>query len=75
VVQAGAKIRWDDIQKAPYAMWEAHGVMRHAWMEDARAFHAKLGLVAQYKLRGYSVWKLGDEDPRTWESLPLARSR
>ena len=67
VAKAGADLRWDDVQKAPYAMWEDHGVFEHAWLEDARAFAAKLALVRKYGLRGYSVWLLGLEDPRTWD--------
>jgi spore germination protein YaaH len=66
---AGVKPTWDDVQKAPYAMWESRGVFRHAWLEDARAFMAKLELVRQYKLRGFSVWLLGSEDPATWKAL------
>jgi spore germination protein YaaH len=66
---AGVKPKWDNTQKAPYAMWEERGVMRHMWLEDARAFMAKLELVKKYKLRGYSVWLLGFEDPRVWDLL------
>ena len=36
------------------------------WIEDARAFAAKLELVKKYQLRGYSVWVLGTEDPAVW---------
>ena len=72
--QAGAEARWDDVQKSPFAMWENHGVFEHAWLEDARAFEAKLALVRRYRLRGYSVWLLGLEDPRTWEIVgPVAK--
>ncbi len=67
ITKANATPRWDDLQKSPFAMWESHGVFELAWLEDARAFEAKLGLVRQYGLRGYSVWLLGLEDPRTWE--------
>lgn len=66
---AGVKPTWDDVQKSPYAMWESRGVFRHAWLEDARAFMAKLELVKQHKLRGFSVWLLGLEDPATWKAL------
>jgi spore germination protein YaaH len=72
---AGVKPKWDDVQKAPYAMWEERGVMRHMWLEDARAFMAKLELVKKYKLRGYSVWLLGHEDPAVWEALRRAGHR
>ena len=65
--KAGVKPAWDDVQKAPFAIWEDHGVFEHAWLEDARAFKIKLDLVRKYALRGYSVWLLGLEDPGTWE--------
>jgi spore germination protein YaaH len=64
--QFGATARWDAVQKSPYAMWENAGVFEHLWLEDVRAFEAKLALVRQFKLRGYSVWLLGLEDQRVW---------
>jgi spore germination protein YaaH len=71
---AGATPVWDDTQKAWVAMWERYGVFEHAWIEDARAFEAKLGLARRHRLRGYSVWLLGSEDPRTWEIVgPVKR--
>lgn len=70
---AGATPVWDATQKAWVAMWETHGVFEHAWIEDARAFEEKLGLVRLHRLRGYSVWLLGDEDPRTWEIVGAVR--
>ena len=63
---------WDDREKSPYAFWSNQGVFEHLWIEDARAFMAKLALVRQYKLRGYSVWVLGMEDPETWAALAKA---
>ena len=67
LAKAGVTPAWDDLQKAPFAMWEDHGVFELAWLEDARAFRAKLALVRKYHLRGYSVWLLGLEDPATWD--------
>lgn len=58
---------WDERQKEWYAFWENDGINEFLFLEDARAFQARLALVAQYKLRGYSVWVLGDEDPKVWE--------
>jgi spore germination protein YaaH len=60
---------WDDRDKAAYAMFPVDGVYQHLWLEDARAFVAKLELVRKYQLRGYSVWVLGMEDPATWPAL------
>ena len=70
---AGVQPVWDDVQKAPFAMWEAHGVFRHAWLEDARAFMTKLELARTHRLRGYSVWLLGSEDEAVWQRLPARR--
>jgi spore germination protein YaaH len=66
IAAGGGTPVWDDAQKAWYAMWERNGVFEHAWVEDARAFSAKLALVRRHHLRGYSVWLLGMEDRRTW---------
>jgi spore germination protein YaaH len=64
---------WDGTQRAWYAMWERSGVFEHAWIEDARAFKTKMALVSTYKLRGYSVWLLGLEDPRTFNIVGPVR--
>ncbi len=69
VNKAGVKPIWDDTQKASYAMWENSGVFEHIWIEDARSFKEKASLVEKYKLRGYSVWLLGLEDPKTWDDV------
>jgi spore germination protein YaaH len=67
IATAKATPVWDDTQKAWYAMWETAGVFEHMWIEDARTFMAKASLVQTYNLRGYSVWVLGLEDPKTWD--------
>ena len=67
------KPTWDEREKSPYAFWSNEGVYEHLWIEDARAFMGKLELVRQYKLRGYSVWVLGMEDPATWPALAKLR--
>lgn len=69
LARAGVTPQWDDVQRARFAQWDDRGVFQLMWLEDARAFAAKLELVRRYKLRGYSVWKLGDEDPKTWEVI------
>ena len=69
LVASGIRPAWDDVQKAPYAVWDEHGVYQYVWMEDARAFVTKLELVTRYHLRGYSVWLLGSEDPKTWDAI------
>jgi spore germination protein YaaH len=69
LAKSGIVAVWDDVQKAPTAVWSEHDVYQYVWMENARAFIAKLNLVTKYHLRGYSVWVLGSEDPATWRAL------
>jgi spore germination protein YaaH len=64
--------QWDETQKEAYAFWETDGVYEWLFLQDARAFEARLELVRRYKLRGYSVWQVGQEDPKVW-SLPRLR--
>ena len=63
---------WDEQDKALRAEWSEAGIYESAWIEDSRAFMAKLALVKKYNLRGYSVWVLGTEDPKTWEAIRAA---
>ena len=57
---------WDEKEKTPWAMFAVDGVNQFVFLEDARAFAAKMELVRKYNLRGYSVWVLGMEDPAVW---------
>jgi len=69
LAKSGVKAVWDNVQKSPTASWSEHDVFQHIWEEDVRAFVTKLGLVTKYHLRGYSVWVLGLEDPKTWRAI------
>lgn len=69
VTQYRLQPTWDDREKVAYAFWPVNGVNQFLWIENARAFAAKLELVRKYKLRGYSVWVLGLEDPATWAAI------
>ena len=61
-----AKLVWDDVQKTSYAYFPNGGTWEWIFVEDARSFRAKEALIGKYKLRGYSVWVLGPEDPAIW---------
>jgi spore germination protein len=69
LAQSHASATWDDHDKVAWAHWPVAGVNQFLWIEDARAFAAKLELVKRYGLRGYSVWVLGTEDPATWTAV------
>ncbi len=60
---------WDDTQKMTYTFYPIAGTFEYIFIEDARSFAAKLQLLNRQKLRGFSVWVLGPEDPKIWEAL------
>jgi spore germination protein YaaH len=65
----GATIQWDPVQQVPFASYMVGGVNEWVFLEDARAFKAKLDLAKEKKLRGFSVWVLGPEDEGIWDVL------
>lgn len=60
---------WSDDHQVPYGFFSNAGVFEWVFLEDARSFRAKLGLVQEYRLRGFSAWVLGREDPEIWPIL------
>jgi spore germination protein YaaH len=65
----GATIKWDDAQQVPYASFDVGGTFEWLYLENARSFSAKLALMREKKLRGFSAWVLGPEDPDIWKTL------
>lgn len=52
---------------------ELHTRDRRTWLQDSGSLKHKLRLVKAYKIRGIAFWRLGGEDPRTWEVVKAAR--
>lgn len=65
-------LQWDPVLQSAYRIEGEGHSRRITWIEDERSFSAKLRLVAQYHLRGFSVWRIGLEDPQIWSVLPDA---
>lgn len=63
-------LQWDPVLQSSYRIEGDGHSRRITWVEDERSFQAKLQLVAKYHLRGFSVWRIGLEDPRIWDVLP-----
>lgn len=42
------------------------GLLEYLFVENAKSFHQRVELAKHYHLRGFSVWKLGAEDPAIW---------
>jgi spore germination protein YaaH len=74
--RANAPIRWEETDQVPYAYYPNGGVYEWLFLENARSFEAKLRLMQEKKLRGFSAWVLGPEDEEIWSTLSkLAASR
>ena len=65
----GATIKWDEVQQVPYASFEVGGTFEWLYLENRRSFAAKLALMREKRLRGFSAWVLGPEDPAIWEEV------
>ncbi len=60
--KAGAEIRFDETDKAPYFIYDGHEV----WFEDERSMNAKMDVIAKYNPAGIALWRLGQEQPEIW---------
>ena len=65
----GATMKWDDVQQVPYATLDVGGTFEWLYLENARSFAAKVALMREKKLRGFSAWVLGPEDVSIWEAI------
>jgi spore germination protein YaaH len=64
-----AQLEWSEQHQVPYAFYARGGTFEWIFLENARSFVAKLGLVRKHRLRGFSAWVLGSEDPGLWPLL------
>jgi spore germination protein YaaH len=69
VERHGAELHWSEQQQVAYAFFAVGGTFEWLFLEDARSFRAKLGLIDERGLRGFSAWVLGPEDPGIWALL------
>jgi spore germination protein YaaH len=72
----GARLQWDADHKVYHARYDRETALEYLYVENARTFGHKLDLVRERGLRGFAVWRLGQEDPEVWDRvrrLPLRR--
>ncbi len=60
---------WDAREGVYWAKWSYGGVHVYIFLEEARSFQAKQELMVRYGLRGFSAWRIGQEDPAIWSML------
>ena len=65
----GAKKIWMEDQKSNYAYWSVGGIFQYLFFADSESLKAKLPLLKKYKLRGISVWRIGEEDSKSWKVI------
>jgi spore germination protein YaaH len=69
----GGVLTWDAEQGTTWGHFAVGGTWEWVFLEDVRAFQAKLDLRRERRLRGISSWVLGQEDPRIWDGLAPRR--
>lgn len=72
----GGRARAVDFRNAPVkafrrdkASKELRSQDKRTWLQDSGSLQHKLEIVKNYKIRGIVFWKLGGEDPRTWDVI------
>ncbi len=65
----GVESGYDEGAQAPYVRYVKEGKTREMWYENRRSFEAKLGLIAQYNMAGFGLWRIGQEDPGIWDAM------
>ena len=64
-----AEIHWLEDQGVAYTFFDNGGLFEYIFFENAKSFEQKLALVPKNRLRGFSVWVIGWEDPEIWKLL------
>lgn len=66
----GSDVQWDDASKSPHFSYTGpDGVTHQVWYENSQSLKYKLDLVNNYDISGIALWKLGEEDPATWQVI------
>lgn len=68
-IKAGVPWKLDPLHDEPVVRFQEGPVQHTIWFEDARSLSRRMGLVHKYSLRGFSAWRLGQEDPSVWPAL------
>lgn len=64
-----AGIVFDEISKSPNLNYFIGSENHNVWFENSRSTAYKLDLAKQYGTGGINFWRLGDEDPETWNKV------
>lgn len=70
----GATVERDSDSTPHFSYEDDDGKGHEVWFEDAESSARKLALVDDYGIGSIFFWRLGGEDPETWEKLSRALS-
>lgn len=62
------RLEWDPVALAPTFRYDD----REVWFENHQSIGHKLLLALEYDLAGVALWRLGQEDPYTWDLMRRA---
>jgi len=63
-----ARLEWNGRDQTPTLRYDG----REVWFENHQSIGYKLLLALEYDLAGVALWRLGQEDPHTWELMRRA---
>lgn len=64
--EQGVNPELNPIHRELYFRFEASETPNVVWLQDAGSVRERLLLARKYRLRGFSAWRLGHEDPQAW---------
>ncbi|WP_024348049.1 LysM peptidoglycan-binding domain-containing protein [Lacrimispora indolis] len=64
---SGIPIQFNEAAQSPFLYYmDSDGILHLVWFNDARSFEARARLVAEYDLRGLSLWTIMRFDTQMW---------
>ncbi|MEZ5351598.1 MAG: glycosyl hydrolase family 18 protein [Bryobacteraceae bacterium] len=65
-MRADAPPVWSPLHEEPSIRFDRDRVSHVIWFHDAASLARRMELMRRYRLRGFSAWRLGQEDPAVW---------
>ncbi|MBU0976311.1 MAG: glycosyl hydrolase family 18 protein [Patescibacteria group bacterium] len=62
-------IKFDKNFSSPYFLFSKDKQQHEVWFENAESTKYKLKLAEKYNIGGIDFWRLGEEDPKTWDTI------
>ncbi|MBE3583722.1 MAG: hypothetical protein IMX01_06380 [Limnochordaceae bacterium] len=67
--QYGVTPQWDSRSLSSFLRYMGPQGARIVWYQDRRSVAQLLNLIPQYRLAGFALWRLGQEDPGIWAEV------